>query len=401
MTLRRRKNLRILDGYKGDINKKIENLTSRFKINTLYMKTVLKFAAVFAGITVVCLIAYLQVYTESTTIETYRITGAADNNYEQFAEGVLKYSRDGISYLNSEGDEYWNLPYQIKTPFIEINGSTAAVADKGGNDILIFQEQGLKGEVQTALPIEKIAVSQQGIVCAILKNESAPQIICYDAAGNVLVEHKTSLSGMGYPMDVALSADGETLQVLYLQTDGGEIVSKAVYYDFGEDGEDKTDHQIMTKEYENTILATGFYVNEKTSAVIGDNCFSIFKTGSTVEEVVTINLDKEIQSVCHNEKYIAFALQNKGTGGCELRIYNTSGKQVMSEVFDGSYRNMKMADKQVIMYDGKTCCIFLKNGLKRFDGEMGNTIMEIFPMPGMNKYVVMTANGMEYVRLAK
>lgn len=401
MTLKKRKNLRMLNGYKGDINKKIENLTSGFKINKLYMKTVLKFAAVFGGIAAVCLLVYLRVYTGSTTIETYRITGAADNNYKQFAEGVLKYSRDGISYLNSEGDEYWNLPYQIKTPFIEINGGTAAVADKGGNDILIFQEQGLKGEVQTVLPIEKIAVSQQGIVCAILKNESSPQIICYDAAGNVLVEHKASLAGMGYPMDVALSADGKTLQVLYLQTDGGEIVSKVIYYDFGEDGEDKTDHQIMTKEYENTILATGFYINEKTSAVIGDNCFSIFKTGNTVEEVVTINLDKEIQSVCHNEKYIALALQNKGTGGCELRIYNTSGKQVMSEMFDGSYRNMKMVDKQVIMYDGKTCCIFLKNGLKRFDGEMGNTIMEIFPMPGMNKYVVMTANGMEYVRLAK
>ena len=168
----------MLNGYKGDINKKIENLTSGFKINKLYMKTVLKFAAVFGGIAAVCLLVYLRVYTGSTTIETYRITGAADNNYKQFAEGVLKYSRDGISYLNSEGDEYWNLPYQIKTPFIEINGGTAAVADKGGNDILIFQEQGLKGEVQPVLPIEKIAVSQQGIVCAILKNESSPQIIC-------------------------------------------------------------------------------------------------------------------------------------------------------------------------------------------------------------------------------
>ena len=37
---------------------------------------------------------------------------------------------------------------------------------------MVVQEDGIKGEIETTLPIEKIAVSRQGIVSAILKNES-------------------------------------------------------------------------------------------------------------------------------------------------------------------------------------------------------------------------------------
>ena len=57
------------------------------------------------------------------------------------------------------------------------------VADSGGNNILVFSEEGLKGEIETTLPIERITVSDQGIVSVVLRNENTPEIITYDAAG--------------------------------------------------------------------------------------------------------------------------------------------------------------------------------------------------------------------------
>ncbi len=57
----------------------------------------------------------------------------------------------------------------------------------------VFTEDGLKGEIETTLPIEKISVSNQGIVSAILKNENTPRIISYDATGNILVEQQITL----------------------------------------------------------------------------------------------------------------------------------------------------------------------------------------------------------------
>ena len=349
----------------------------------------------------VFLVIHLQTYDSVRVEETYKIDGVTDSSYREFADGVLKYSRDGVSYLNIRGEEQWNQSVQFKNPFVEINGTTAAVADKGGNNILVVQEEGVKGEIRTTLPIEKIAVSRQGIVSAILKNEASPQVICYDTAGNILVEHQASFTGTGYPVDVALSEDGQMMMVVYLSVEGGRYTSSVSYYDFGEPEGTGVNHQAAGKSYENTVLASGFFLNDSVFAVVGDNCITIFKGKGKPEETAAISLDKEIKSVFHNEKYIGLVLKNKGKRGYELCLYNASGKKVMSEDFSGDYGNIKLSGNQVIMYSGRKCSIFLSGGVKKFEGEMDNDILEIRPISGVNKYVVMNANGMEDIRLVK
>ena len=39
--------------------------------------------------------------------------------------------------------------------------------------MVVFQKEGVKGEIDTTMPIEHVAVSKQGIVGAILKNDSS------------------------------------------------------------------------------------------------------------------------------------------------------------------------------------------------------------------------------------
>lgn len=364
-------------------------------------KAVIGILSVTAAVVVVFLVIYLQTYTEVRVSDTYAISGSTDSNYKQFAEGMLKYSRDGISYLNRKGEEQWNQSYQIKTPFVVTGEESAVVADKGGNDIIVFQKNGVKGEIHTTLPIEKIAVSEQGIVCAVLKDALAPKIICYDTAGNILVEHKTSVNGTGYPVDISLSPDGEVMQVAYLYIQSGKMISKISYYNFGEAGDGKTDRQVTSKEYEDTVMAEGFFMSQKVSVVVGDDKMVIYKGSDIPEESVSVDIDKEIKSVFHSDKYIGLILKNEGKGGYELRLYNASGKQVLSKDFAGDYSNIKMSGSQVIMYDGKKCSIFMRSGIQKFQGEMETNILEIFPVAGVNKYIVINANGMESVRLVK
>ena len=262
------------DGRLPDMEEEIRKRKIKFR-----RKVILIAAAVIAAVVGVYLLINLQTYSEVRTVDTYGNGKTANNGYAQFGDGVLKYSRDGIAYLNQKGEEEWNQSYQIKTPVIDVCEEAAAVADKGGNDIVVFQEEGTKGEIHTTMPIEKINVSKQGIVSAILKGDGITKIMCYDTAGNVLVEHKTSLSGTGYPLDVTLSSDGETMQVLYLYTQAGSITSKVVYYNFGKAGEDKADHQVAMETYENTIMAAGFYMNDSVSVAVGDNCLVIYQGG--------------------------------------------------------------------------------------------------------------------------
>lgn len=347
------------------------------------------------------LLINLQTYTSVRTVDTYPVSGAASNEYKQFADGVLKYSRDGISYLDQKGSEVWNQAYQIQNPVVDVNETSGAVADKGGNAILVFNEEGLRGEIETDLPIERISVSEQGIVSVILIDEGSSQILCYDAAGNILVEHKTSVNGTGYPMDAALSPDGEILQVLYLYTQDGAITSRVACYNFGQEGESETDHQVTEQEYKDVVMADGFFMNQSVSAAVGDNMLTIFRGKSVPEEAVKVEIDKEIKSVFHSQKYIGMILKNKGKEGYELRLYNDRGQMAMSEDFSGDYSNVKICGSQVIMYDGKNCSIFTRGGIQKFEGEMNSNILEIFPVAGVNKYIVMNENGMEVVRLVK
>ena len=55
----------------------------------------------------------------------------------------------------------------------------------------------------------------------------------------------------------------------------------------------------------------------------------------------------------------------------------------------------------MILYDGKKCSIFMRSGIQKFDGEMDDNILEIFPVAGVNKYILMSTDGMKKIRLVK
>lgn len=354
-----------------------------------------------AIVATLALVMYFWTYSSANTVTSYQTEMASNNGYQQFAEGVLKYSRDGIAYLNRKSEEIWNHPYQIKTPMIECYQETAAVADKGGNYIAVFDEKGVKGEMQTALPIEKIAISKQGIVSALLKNENSPKIVCYDVAGNVLVELKTTFTGTGYPMDISISENGTMLLVSYMCVENGAITTKIVYYDFSGEAKANKEYEAVIDDYKGVLAPTVFFMNESMSAVVCDDRVLLYKGTGKPELSQDIRLEKEIKSVFHNEKYVGLILKNEGKAGYELCLYNTAGRKVMSEDFVGDYTHAKIDGGQVLMYDGKKCSVFTRTGVHRFDGEINSNILEIFPTSGINKYIVMSENGMEIVRFVK
>lgn len=83
------------------------------------------------------------------------------------------------------------------------------------------------------------------------------------------------------------------------------------------------------------------------------------------KEVTTVTIDKEIQSVFHNERYIGMILKNEGKEGYELCLYNAAGKKVMFKDFTGNYKNAKISGNQVILYDGKKMQDILKKWCRK------------------------------------
>lgn len=342
-----------------------------------------------------------QTYGQARKASGYTNELSDTNSYARFSNGIVRYNRDGVVFLNRRNEEQWIQPTQLQDPVIVVKEKTFAVADSGGNNILVFDKDGLKGEIETTLPIEKIAISEQGIVSAILKNEGTPKIITYDAAGNILVEQQTSLASTGYPVALDMSDDGNTLAVTYLYTQGTAVQSRVIYYNFGETGQAEADNIVASDEYDGTVMADVFFMGNDRSVAVGDNSFVIYSGLESPQKVKEVTLTQDVKSVFHSDRYIGFIMLNQERSGYEVCLYNRSGDQIFSRSITGDYGNVRIDGDEIIMFDGSRCCIVTATGITKFQGDLMVDALEIFRAPGMNRYYVMTVNELRIVYLTK
>lgn len=341
-------------------------------------------------------------YKSLKVLETHDNKKTGTNHFSHFADGVLKYSSDGITYINNQGDEVWNYSYQMKNPeLIFYYDECGAVADKGGNQIFVFDKEGSKGNVKTNLPIAKASVSSQGIVSAILSNDPSPKIVCYDLAGNILIEFKTSLAGTGYPMDLSMSEDGKSLAVSYMYVDHGMVSGRIDYYDFSKKKESGKDYQILEEEYKDEMIPEVFFMEDDVLVAAGSKGLSFYAGTKKPSLQKKVKIEEEIKCVFHDGKNVGVIVKKDKGSANEVRLYSQQGKEIMSCEFEGEVSEAKIRNGEVIAYNGKECRIFNKSGVLRFSGETEEEIIEVYPAVGVNKYVVISAGGGEIVRLTE
>ncbi len=340
-------------------------------------------------------------YTGIRVAESYSSMGSANSRYEKFASGYLRYGRDGVAHIDNKGKEKWNQSYQMSTPIIEVTQECAVVADSGGNQIIVLGKDGIKGTIRTEFPIEKVTVSKQGIVAVLTKDKEMPRVMCYDAVGNLLVEHKPASSKTGYPIDLSLSLDGEMLLVTYIQIVDGEVSSNYKYFSFGEEAKKEKDNVVAEGTVKDIILPETYFVNHNTSVMVGDSGFMIFKGQELPQLMTNVSVESTIEKTFHSNKYIGFVLEGDEGKDSKLQIYNLSGKLVTDIDYDGKYENVDIINDEVILYEGTQCRIFKLNGIERFCGEMNMNIKGVFPALGLNSYLVIENEGIKKVQLVR
>lgn len=378
------------------IRKKIPG--KKLKRSHRWMIYIALFAMIVCG---TILLLENQTYTKLLKVTTYKTNNSDANRYAMFKNGLIRYNRDGIVYLNRKNEERWIQPCQMNNPQIKVVGETFAVSDIGGNAIMVFDEQGLKGEIKTTRPIEKFAVSAQGIVGVVLNSGDAPIITLYDATGNILVEYTVPVGNLGYPIALELSKDGKTLGVSYLFTKSGSIESKVVFYNFGDKGKEATDYQVLQDTYKDTIIPEIYALYEDSFVAVSDESFLVYEGKEVPKKKKEVQLGQEIRSSFHTESQIGFILLNEDKSGYEARLYNETGKQLMNKAFSLEYTDVKMVQDDIIIKSGKNACIITKNGTIKFQGEFSTNVLEIIPTVGLNRYLVISPEEFNVVYLAK
>ena len=396
MTQKKNPNLKLMEPPDPEKPKKIKRRHRRIRPGKL-LTTVFLAVLVLLG---TYLLLTNHLYHKVSQTASYKRETSDSNRYASFRNGIIRYGRNGVTFLSRQNEVLWIQPGQFQNPALEVNDQTFAVADTGGNSIQIFTDKGLKGEFETNLPIEKFSLSNQGIVSAILKNENSPMIVTYDSTGNILVENQVVTGSMGYPVALEMSPDGKVLLVSYLDMKNSTLKSRVAGYNFVEEGTDRENHQVSMEEYEDSVIPEIFFMDAVTSVAVGDHSFSISKGSRIPEKTTEVELFREIRSTFHTSRYIGFVLLNEEKSGYELRLYSKSGKQIMNRAISGEFSNVYMEGNEIILYEGSRCSIYTSMGMPRFDGDLKDDILMMVPMEGINRYMMMSTDELRVIYLA-
>lgn len=350
--------------------------------------------------------AVLLLFLEKRSYRNYRILQTSEQEdivstkYEVMSGKILRYSPDGASLVNNEMDAYWSTLYEMENPVADINGNWAVVADIDGTDLEIFDKNGETGKVTTSYNIVKARISANGLVAAILDGGDAAWINYYDSDGSLIAENQTHLEDPGYPMDVALSDNGEIMMVTYQFVDGSEITSYVAFYNFGDVGQNESDRIVSGYTYEGVVIPEIHYLNSNRAAALRDNGFTIYQGGQIPKESAEEKVDKEIVSTFCDKNTIGMVFKN---GDAEkkytMKVYSTEGTLRFEKKFNIPYTTIKMSGGEILLYNDSQICVMNSRGVEKYSGTVDGSINNFIKI-GWNRYLLVLDSGVNVIKFS-
>lgn len=347
--------------------------------------------------------------SQNKTYGTYEVlsstqrTDTLNTQYAEYNGKLLKYSRDGISCVNLQNEAIWSQTYNMQMPILDVCQNSVVVADMQGNEVYIFNEEGLQTQITTLLPIQQVSISSQGVTALLLSDSSASWIYLYDKEGNTLTEAQCRLNETGQPLSIGISSDGAKLAASYLQIREGTANSCIVFYNFGPVGGNFVDKIVSSKIYENTIIPRIKYLGDSVCAAVSDGGIIYYEGKEIPEETAVVTETKEIQSIFFGSGSVGLVTEGTKEGEentrYEVHLYDTSGNQILVRGTDLSYSQVKMSGKNLILFNENECEIYSEKGVLRYAGTFDGAIADIYKGSGLRKYIFVFSDRTEEVKL--
>lgn len=350
------------------------------------------------------IVAYI--YNQNRTYSSYKVLATStrekdvSTQYREVGGNLFKYSGEGASLQDYQGNVFWTFPYEMQSPIVDVCGSTIVVADQGGTDIVIFDEKGQLGTAQTGKKIVKICVATQGAVAAILEDEQDTWINFYNSDGSLIAENQTRIDDPGYPLDIAVSPDGQLIMVAYQFIDEGETTSYVAFYNFGTAGQSQIDNIVSGYQYKGVVIPQVAYLDDSTSVAFRDDGFSIFKGKQIPKENVNVATETEVVSTFYDDDNIGMVFKNEGKDQLyTMQVYDKNGKEKFQKDFNIPYTSIRMSEGSIVMNNESQVCVVSSKGVLRFNGNIAEGEIDDFFKISRNKYALILDGAVGIIKL--
>ncbi len=362
------------------------------------------FCTVVGVILFVVLICFLyhklRIYNEYTIKNVMERTESSASVTLQIGENMVSYSKDGASCVDIKGNKVWNQTYEMQKPIVGFTSDSIAIADYNGRSIYVMDSQNILGTISTNMPVKNVAVSESGIVAAVLEDGNTTWIYVYDAKGNVLVYSKTKMSNSGYPIAVALSPDATLMAVSYLYVDSGVMRSGIGFYNFGAVGQNELHNYVSGFNYTDSVVPYVKFLNNEIAVAVADDRIMFYKGDQKPAVLSETLLSEQILSVYTGKEYVGLVYENKdGVTKYYMDLYNIEGEKEDTLEFDCEYTDIVITEKTILIYNKNEWNVYTIGGRMKFSGTYENNIRKIIPTNHIENYMIVTDDTLETVIL--
>ena len=330
-------------------------------------------AAVVALFLIVWLWMALRTYKSFDVKNSVEQKDKSAVSFVDFCGAVVEYSNDGVLYTASDGNRIWNQAFEMSSPQVVTCESFMTIYDRGGTDLYIMDKNGVKKEIGTSWPIIKACIASQGTVAVLVSENENYYVKLYDVNGKELASGEFFGEQKNIPVDIALSYDAKKLAVDMIDVSGG-----------------KTDS-----------IPEIAYVSDSRMIAVSDQNIMVFDGSQKPKLKQTIKLEKLIDSVFYNNKYIGVAYSNNDKKcTSHIKLYDFNGKMLMENDTAIAYNSIEFDSNNEVCVTGDTACeIYTIHGVKKFYHTFDNKLYKVMYKSGMNNYIFIYDGAMDEVRL--
>ena len=381
-----------------DLSSKLRLHKNKVRIRTAVILTIVLVASVGYGV-----YHHVKVYRHYTLVSGEERSDDNATQYVFLKKGcILKCNPNGVTCVNKSNEVQWNTTFTMQNPILDICGTTVAVADQRGNEGYIFNENGLVGNFKVEYTLTKIRVAKQGVVAAVLEDGDVTWINVYDSQGNIIVKNKTSIGKAGYPLDMDISSDGLKMAVSFAGIQNQMLNFKVDFYNFSSVGKDQENNLVKEVEYENSVIPQVQFLGGGYAVVFRDDGVTVFSGKHVPEEKKNIAVEQEIVSTFYDDDYFGIITESdeeEQTHRYKMELYRKNGTKCFQTYFDMEYSEVKIHGEEVFLYNSSETMIYTTAGKLKYSAAYDKQISEVIPAEGLGKYMIITPDSVDIIKI--
>ena len=388
-------NLHTVETDREDPDKKLRAHRRKVAVLVIFVLLLLTAAAIVT-----------YIYYENKIYTTYDVISSTERSdtsasvFTEFQGKLLKCTNDGAVYTDLAGNLIWNQTYEMDQPVVQTCGNYVVIYELNGTQVYILDTVNLQGSIRTTMPVQKVSIAAQGTVAILMENEGTSYLQLFDKTGRQLASGELHVQNSGYPLDLALSENGEKLAVSMLDINDGSVKTVIAFYNFGTVGQNAIDKIVSSYTYADVVIPQIRYLEKDTMVAFGDDRVILFTGAQKPAEETSIELKAEVKSVFYDEAHFGLIYDAAGGKNHRLEYYDISGKQILNINFDTDYTSVKvLANGELCVLGENSCEIFNSRGVRKFQYDFQEHLYQILSGRMQTDYTFLLEGETQKVKL--